>query len=345
MTKRSHAPGTAAADAAARVRALGRRADPAPRGISLREIEEIQEAVQGHREWVEPLREAMAAAVIGRKRLADRLLVALMTGGHVLVEGGPGLAKTLALRTLATATGTSLQTLRLTPDMTVDDVPGDPAGATMLLAYDLDQAPAKVQSALLEIMRVQRRAAAAGNGSVEASFLLVATQNPLGRAAVTPLPEALTDHFLLNVALDFPSPAEERAIIDLALESARGEMPVVAPERLRAARAVADTVYVDARIKDYVVTLVHATRDPRHYGLDLDRYLRRGASSRATLDLVAASRAVAFLRGRAYVRPDDVQAIWPDVMRHRIGLTAAAAVEGVTSADVAAAIRDGIAAP
>lgn len=352
-TRSRAGPATTTAHAAARVRSLGRSVDRAPPGSSAVEIEKIHAAVQAHRDWIEPLRAAMGNAVFGRKHLFDRLLVALMTGGHVLVEGGAGLAKTLTMRTFAAASKLTCRSVRLTPDMLPADLvlPTEAAsrGALfthMILAEEIDQASPRVQHALLDAAHERRFAESQERLELPEPFLLIATQHSARRAGAHPLDEAQCDRFLLKVVLDYPSPAEERAILERGPASAHPPLaPLVDAQRLMDARAVATTIFVDDRIKDYLVTLVHATRDPDHYGLDLAPYLDHGVSSRATLDVLAASQAVAFLRGRAYVTAADVQAIWPDLVRHRLGLTCTAAAEGMRGLDVAQAILAGIPAP
>lgn len=346
-------PATTTAHAAARVRSLGRGIDRAPVGISPAEIQKIHAAVQAHRDWIEPLRAAMGNAVVGRKHLLDRLLIALVAGGHVLLEGGTGLAKTLTIRTLAATTGMRCRSIHLTADLVPADLilPADTASlgalfAHVILADEIDQAAPRVQNALLDVAHEGRLAQDAERLELPEPFLLIATQQPALRAGAHPLGDLQRDRFLLKVVVDYPSPADERTLLERGPALPAGPVtPLVDPARLMDARAVAATIFVDDRIKDYLVTLVHATRDPNHYGLDLAKHLHYGVSSRVTLDLLAASKAVAFLRGRAYVTPSDVQAIWPDLVRHRLGLTCTATAAGMRGIDIAKAILAGIAAP
>jgi len=245
------------------------------------------------------------------------------------------------------------RSIRLAPDMGPADLvlPTAAAGqgalfANLVLAEGIDQASPHVQNALLDVAHERRLSPDAERLDLPDPFLLVATQGRDPRAGAHPLGDLQRDRFLLKVVVEHPSPAEERTLLERGPAGSESVLaPLVHPERLRDARAVATTVFVDDRMKDYLVTLIHATRDPAHYGLDLARHLHYGVSSRVTLDVLAAGRAVAFLRGGSYVIPSDLQAIWPDLVRHRLGLTSAATEEGMRGVDVARAILKGIAAP
>ena len=342
-------PGTSAEAAAERVRALGRAPARAPGGWLPRAVERVHERVRGHRDWIEPLRAALQASVIGREHLLNRLLVALVAGRPLLVQGGPGLSKSLSLRALATATGLEHRGIRLDPESTRQDLilPGEghhlgPLFANLLLVEDLDDAPRRVQDALLEAAWSGRLAPDSERLDLPTPFLLVATERPDCRPGAWPLRDAVLDRFFLRVELDYPSARDERAILDRAAAEAT---PIVDPSRLREARVLVEQIHLDERIKDYIVSLVHATREPAHYGLGLADALDHGVSPRATRDLERASQAVAFLRGGAYVRTSDVEAIWADVVGHRLGLSPAAVAAERTGRDIAAAILAGVPAP
>jgi len=343
-----HAPGTSGAHAAARVRALGRGVDRAPPGISLRAIERVNAAVQAKRAWVLPVRRAVEQSLVGQKRLVDRLLVALMAGGHVLVEGMPGLAKHVALESLAAATRTRFHGVRCTADTRLEDFFGDvEAGLpNFILADEIERVPPRVSNAILDALQTGRVTLGLRSYDLPTPFLVVFTKLPASRGGGEALARGALDRLLLHVPLDYPSPSEERDILESAAgRAARVAEPVIDRTAMLEAQEVVYRIYMDERIKDYIISLVHATRDPGHYGLDLGERLEHGASPRVTLGLVEAAKAVAFLRGRAFVAPQDVQAIWPDVVRHRIGLSDAAVAEGVDAEDVVRAIIDGVPAP
>ena len=329
-------------------------------GVADEEILAITQAVRDSGRWVKPLRNEIGRVIVGQKYLVDRLLVALLANGHVLLEGNPGLAKTLALRTLATAVDTGFRRIQFTPDMLPADILGTevyrpqdgsfevkrgPVFSNLILADEINRAPAKVQSALLEAMQEHQVTIGERTFRLDDPFLVLATQNPIEQEGTYPLPEAQVDRFLLKVVVTYPRPDEERMIIDVA----SGKMPevdaVVTAEDIVRAREVARGIYVDDKVKDYIVSLVHATRDPDHYGLGLTDHIRHGASPRATLALVASAKAVAFLKGRGYVTPSDVKAIAMDVLRHRIGMTYVAEAEGMDSQDVVKAILDTVPVP
>ncbi len=314
-------------------------------------IQTITQAVRDASTWVDPLRRELRRVIVGQDHLLDRLLVALLADGHVLLEGVPGLAKTLALRTLASAVSADFRRIQFTPDMLPADIVGTevynpksvtfdvkqgPIFANLILADEINRAPAKVQSALLEAMQERQVTLGDETFPLPTPFLVMATQNPIEQEGTYALPEAQVDRFMLKVVVTFPTPAEERAIIDVAGGGgAPPEIrPVVSTDDVQDARSVVNAIYVDDKVKEYVVALVHATRDPNHYGLDLEPFIRFAASPRATLGLVAASRAHAFLRGRGYVTPQDVKAIAPEILRHRIGVSFEAEAEGLTSDDL-----------
>ncbi|GAC1664096.1 MAG: AAA family ATPase [Steroidobacteraceae bacterium] len=319
-------------------------------------------AVMENSSWILPLQAEMARTIVGQKHLLDRLLVALLTNGHVLLEGVPGLAKTLALKTLAGSVAVRFKRLQFTPDMLPADIVGTmiynpqdgafrtkhgPIFSNLILADEINRAPAKVQSALLEAM--QERQVTIGDATYQLPnpFLVLATQNPLEQEGTYPLPEAQIDRFMMKVVVSYPNRTEERAILDAmatseALPSAR---PVVSAQQILSARHVVNTLYVDDKIRNYIVDLVLATRQPVEKSLKIDGYIQTGASPRATINLTLAARAIAFLNGRHYVTPQDVKAIAMDVLRHRVSVTYEAEAENITSEDVIQKILDALPVP
>jgi MoxR-like ATPase len=325
-------------------------------------IQAVNDAVRETSAWVRPLQQEMGRVIVGQKQLIDRLLIALVTNGHVLLEGVPGLAKTLSLKTLAGGVSLRFQRLQFTPDMLPADIVGTmiynpqdgefrtkhgPIFANLILADEINRAPAKVQSALLEAM--QERQVTLGDSSYELPnpFLVLATQNPLEHEGTYPLPEAQVDRFMMKVIIGYPNRVEERAILDAMAtsEPSLGVQPVVSGEEIIRARRVVNTIYVDDKIKDYIVSLVLATRDPKAAGLDLNGYIQVGASPRATINLTLAARAAAFLEGRGYVTPQDVKKLAPDVLRHRVAVSYEAEAENINSDDLIQKILDTLPVP
>ncbi|MCC6319153.1 MAG: AAA family ATPase [Gemmatimonadaceae bacterium] len=300
--------------------------------------------------------------VVGQEYMVERLLISLLTGGHVLLEGVPGLAKTLTVRTLAETIHTAFQRIQFTPDLLPADVLGTqifdqstgsfsvkhgPIFANIVLADEINRAPAKVQAALLEAMQEKQVTLGGQTFVLEEPFLVLATQNPIEQEGTYPLPEAQVDRFMLKLRVGYPSRDEEKEIMR---RMAGGEpipiTPVAHPAAILEARKRITELYMDDRIVDYVVDIVHATRVPAEAGLkDLTGLIEFGASPRATIALAQASRAHAFLRGRTYVTPDDVKAIAPDVLRHRVLTTYEAEAEEVTSDEIVKRILDTVEAP
>jgi len=314
-------------------------------------IQAINEAVRTTSTWVAPLRQEISRVLVGQKNLVDRLLVGLVTNGHILLEGVPGLAKTLSLKTLAAATQLKFHRLQFTPDMLPADIIGTmiynprdgsfhtkhgPIFSNFILADEINRAPAKVQSALLEAMQERQVTLGDDTYGLPQPFLVMATQNPLEQEGTYPLPEAQVDRFMLKVVVDYPNRAEERAILE-AMATSEPDLrvaPVVSGDDILAARRVVNSVYVDDKLKDYIVDVVWATRDPKHYGIDLNGYVRYGASPRATIALTMAAKAWAFLNGRGYVTPQDVKTFALDVLRHRVAVSYEAEAENITSEDI-----------
>lgn len=326
------------------------------------QIRTLEEEVLRGSAWIIELRKEMRRIIIGQEHLIERLVVGLLTGGHILLEGLPGLAKTLAVKTLARAIRTDFRRIQFTPDMLPADIIGTeiynpqqtsfeikqgPIFSSLILADEINRAPAKVQSALLEAMQEKQVTIGEQSFSLPELFLVLATQNPLEQEGTYPLPEAQIDRFMMKVIVGYPSMAEERRILetvdrtDLAPETKQ----VAGIAEVQASRAVIDRIYMDDKIKDYIVSLVYATRDPRSFQLDLQGYIETGASPRATINLKAVSRCLAYLAGRGYVTPDDVKAAVLDVMRHRIRVSYEAEAEGIGSEDILRKILDTVPVP
>jgi MoxR-like ATPase len=325
------------------------------------DIKRINDLVAKESAFVEQVLGEVRKVIVGQKNLLDRLLIGLLGDGHVLLEGVPGLAKTLSVKTLSDCIDAHFQRIQFTPDLLPADLIGTmiynqkdgqfvarkgPLFANIILADEINRAPAKVQSALLESM--QERQVTIGDTSyrLEAPFLVLATQNPIEQEGTYPLPEAQVDRFMLKIRVDYPSKEEERLI----LERMTGTDPivvrrVVSPADILRARQVVGQVYVDKRIKDYIVEIVFATRRPEDYKLDIKGLVQFGASPRATVFLAVAAKAHAFIRGRGYVTPEDVKSIAYDVMRHRIILTYEAEAEDVTTEQIIQRVLDTIEVP
>ncbi|MFZ0828278.1 MAG: MoxR family ATPase [Verrucomicrobiia bacterium] len=335
---------------------------PAIPGGHNERIQAINEAVRNNSAWVAPLRQEIGRVLVGQKSLVDRLLAGLVTNGHILLEGVPGLAKTLALKTLAAATQLKFQRLQFTPDMLPADIVGTmiynpqsgdfhtkhgPIFSNFILADEINRAPAKVQSALLEAMQERQVTLGDETYALPQPFLVMATQNPLEQEGTYPLPEAQVDRFMLKVIVDYPNRVEERAILD-AMATSDPDLrvqPVVSGADIVAARQVVNSIYVDAKLKDYIVDIVLATRDPKRYGIDLNGYVRYGASPRATIALTLAARAGAFLHGRGYVTPQDIKSIAFDVLRHRVAVSYEAEAENITAEAIIAKVLETLPVP
>jgi MoxR-like ATPase len=299
--------------------------------------------------------------IVGQDNLLERMAVALLTGGHILVEGVPGLAKTLAVRTLAGAIGGEFQRIQFTPDLVPADLTGGrvyrqntgefettrgPVFTNLLLADEINRAPAKVQSALLEVMQERQVTIGRETLPVPTPFLVLATQNPIESEGTYPLPEAQVDRFMMKVVVGYPNAAEEHAIVQRSIEPAPEHVPMLTLDDLAAMQARVRATYVDPAIVDYSVRLVTATRSPAAVGLgDLDRYVTYGASPRASIALVAGARALAFLRGRDYVLPPDLGDLALDVLRHRLVLSYEALADDVDPDTVVTRVLSSVPAP
>jgi MoxR-like ATPase len=335
----------------------GRSAAPAP-SANIREIQDLVERESG---FVDQVLDEVARVIVGQRHVVESLLTGLLCNGHVLLEGVPGLAKTLAVRTLADCVDASFRRIQFSPDLLPADLVGTlvfdqreqvfvprkgPVFANIVLADEINRAPAKVQSALLECMAERQVTLGDKTYPLDDPFLVLATQNPIEQEGTYPLPEAQVDRFMLKVTVGYPSKEEEKVILDrmTGLE-APAARTVVHPEHVKRARAVVGSVYVDERIKDYIVALVQATREPKAHGLQLEGLVRYGASPRASIFLLKAARAHAFLRRRGYVTPEDVKAVGPDVLRHRLVLTYEAEAEDVSTDDVVRQVLDAVEVP
>lgn len=304
---------------------------------------------------INELVEAVASVVVGQEHMVRSLIIGMLTGGHVLLEGVPGLAKTLTVTTLAQGCHAEFSRIQFTPDLLPADVIGTliyspkdgtftprkgPIFANIVLADEINRAPAKVQSALLEAMQERRATIGDTTYSVGNPFLVLATQNPIEQEGTYPLPEAQVDRFMLKLSVGYPSREDERVIIDrmMSTEDHAGISPVVTLDQIAKARSTVNNIYIDDKIKDYIVSLVQATRDPSsvrvNWSLDLPKLIEFGASPRASLSLARAARANAFLEGRAFVTPSDIKAIGMDVLRHRVLVSYEAEAEGVSSEDI-----------
>jgi MoxR-like ATPase len=289
--------------------------------------------------------------VVGQREMVERVLIGLLTGGHCLIEGVPGLAKTLTVKTLSQTINASFSRIQFTPDLLPADITGTiiynmhtgqftqkrgPLFANLVLADEVNRAPAKVQSALLEAMQERQVTIGDMTHPLPDPFLVLATQNPIEQEGTFPLPEAQLDRFMLLIKVSYPTAGEERSMLDrMSSLDVPAATEVASIEQVRVARRVVGTIYIDDRVRDYIVHIVQATRKPRDYGLgELGPLIEYGASPRATLCLAMAARAHAFIRHRAYVTPDDIKAIAMDVMRHRVVVTYEAEAEEVSSEDV-----------
>jgi MoxR-like ATPase len=326
-------------------------------------LDELNARVQEAAGWIPKLRETVGQVVVGQQHLLDRLLVGLLANGHVLLEGVPGLAKTLAVRTLSNAIHASFSRIQFTPDLLPADIvgtliynPGDgkyhatkgPVFANIVLADEINRAPAKVQSALLEAMQERQVTLGGETHKLPSPFLVLATENPIDQEGTYPLPEAQVDRFMLKVVVGYPTFEEERKILDtMAFTKPKLDVDkVIEQEQIVAARAVVDSLHVDDKVRDYIVHVVFATREPAKYGVgDLAPLIQFGASPRATIALTLAAKAWALIQGRAYVTPGDIKAIGADVLRHRVLLTYEAEAQGITSDAVVKRIFDNVPVP
>ena len=309
--------------------------------------QEITDRVKEQATWVAAIQQEVARVVVGQRYLVEGLLIGLLTNGHVLLEGVPGLAKTLTVKTVSAAIRTGFSRIQFTPDLLPADLIGTlvynpregvfttkrgPIFSNLILADEINRAPAKVQSALLEAMQERQITIGDQTHKLPDPFLVLATQNPLEQEGTYQLPEAQLDRFMLKLKVGYPTKAEERQILDLMGTSSPklDVLPVVEPEQIIRARELVNSIFIDERVKNYIVDVVFATREPSTYKLQLSGLIRYGASPRATIALALAARAKAFLAGRGYVVPQDVKSVGADVLRHRVAVTYEAEAEEMT---------------
>ncbi len=325
------------------------------------DIKAIGERIERESGFVSALLSEMDKVIVGQRYMVERLLIGLLVGGHVLIEGVPGLAKTLAVRALAAAVETKFQRIQFTPDLLPADLIGTlvympstgefttkkgPIFSNLILADEINRAPAKVQSALLEAMQERQVTIGQETFPLEEPFLVLATQNPIEQEGTYPLPEAQVDRFMMKLKVGYPSRDEELEIMNrMAGGKEPVASPVVKPETILAARDLVTEIYVDEKIKQYILDIVFATREPSEFGLDLDALIAYGGSPRASIYLSLAARAHAFLERRAYVTPEDIKAIAMDVLRHRVIITYEAEAEELTSEDIVQRILDSVEVP
>jgi len=327
------------------------------------DIKAINEKIRQESSFVDLLTMEMDKVIVGQKLMVERLLVGLLSDGHILLEGVPGLAKTLAINTLATAIKADFSRIQFTPDLLPADLIGTmiysqkkeefsikkgPIFANFILADEINRSPAKVQSALLEAMQEKQITIGDSTFELPKPFLVLATQNPVEQEGTYPLPEAQVDRFMLKVVLDYPKKEEEKLIIrhNLSKNGMPKASPVLTPEDILKARSVVREVYMDEKIEQYIIDIVFATRNPEDYGLEkIKDLITFGGSPRASISLALASKAFAFIKRRGYVIPEDVRAIAKDVLRHRIGLSYEAEAENVTTEDIINEILNAVEVP
>jgi len=326
------------------------------------DVKQIGALVEQKSGFVRTLLSELDKVIVGQRYMLERILIGLLANGHVLLEGVPGLAKTLTVTALSKAIDAEFRRIQFTPDLLPADLIGTqiyrqsdgqfytrkgPVFANIILADEINRAPAKVQSALLEAMQERQVSIGEETFQLPTPFLVLATQNPIEQEGTYPLPEAQLDRFMLKLKIDYPDKGQEREILDrMAVTDKKLDVnPVIKPAEIAEVRAVVDEIYIDEKVKDYIVDIVCATRDPKKYGLDLTNLISYGASPRATIFLAVAAKAHAFVQQRGYVTPQDVKSIGPDVLRHRVIVSYEAEAEDKTSEDVIQTIFDNIEVP
>jgi MoxR-like ATPase len=328
-------------------------------------IRELHEKIQKESVFIQDLKSEIHKIIIGQDYVIDRILIGLLGNGHILIEGVPGLAKTLIIKTISKCIQTKFQRIQFTPDLLPADIIGTlvynpqttqfvvkkgPIFANIILADEINRAPAKTQSALLEAMQEKQVTIGEQTYKLEEPFLVLATQNPIEQEGTYPLPEAQIDRFMLKIKISYPEKDEEKNILDLTPhileEKFNSIKPIVSPNDILKARKIVDEIYIDEKLKDYILNIVFSTRKPEDYNLsDIKQFIMYGASPRASIYLVLASKCYAFLNHRGYVIPDDIKSIAYDVLRHRIILTYEAEAEEITSDDVIRQILNTIEVP
>ncbi len=326
------------------------------------EITELNEKIKQESEFIDVLFSEISKTIVGQKEMVERLVIGLLGNGHILLEGVPGLAKTLAIKTLAQSMQAQFQRIQFTPDLLPADLLGTmiynqkdgnfsikkgPIFANFILADEINRAPAKVQSALLESMQERQVTIGAETFQLPEPFLVLATQNPIEQEGTYPLPEAQVDRFMLKVKITYPTREEEQQIMKLNVGGTMPQIkPVISPESILNARKLVQDVYVDEKIEKYILDIVFATRRPQDFGLeDLTDLISYGGSPRATINLALGARAMAFVKRRGYVIPEDVRSICMDVLRHRIAVTYEAEAEDITTEDIIQRILNTVEVP
>jgi MoxR-like ATPase len=326
------------------------------------DVKQIGALVQQKSEFIRTLFAELDKVIVGQRYMLERMLIGLLANGHILLEGVPGLAKTLAVTIMSRAIDAEFRRIQFTPDLLPADLIGTqiyrqsdgqfvtrkgPIFANIILADEINRAPAKVQSALLEAMQERQVSIGEQTFPMPSPFLVLATQNPIEQEGTYPLPEAQLDRFMLKLKIDYPNKEQERQILDrMAVTDKKFDIkPVIRPKDIAEVRAIVDEIYIDEKVKDYIVDIVCATRDPEKYGLKLSNLISYGASPRATIYLAVAAKAHAFVQQRGYVTPQDVKSIGPDVLRHRVIVSYEAEAEDKTSEDIIKTIFDSIEVP
>ena len=326
------------------------------------DVKQIGHLVQQKSAFVQTLLAEMEKVIVGQHYMLERMLVGLLANGHILLEGVPGLAKTMAVTVLSRAISAEFRRIQFTPDLLPADLIGTqiyrqsdgefftrkgPIFANIILADEINRAPAKVQSALLEAMQERQVSIGKETFPLPSPFLVLATQNPIEQEGTYPLPEAQLDRFMLKLKIDYPNKEQERKILDrMAMTSKNFDVKaVISPADIAEVRSVVDEIYIDEKIKDYIVDIVCATREPKKYGLDIENFINYGASPRATIFLAVAAKAHAFIQQRGYVTPQDVKSIGADVLRHRVIVSYEAEAEDKTSEDIIKTVFDNIEVP
>ena len=326
------------------------------------DVKQIQEQVQSASAKFSVLRQEISNTIVGQSYMIDRLLIGLLSNGHILLEGVPGLAKTLCVTTLAKAVKADFKRIQFTPDLLPADLIGTmiydpkegtfktkkgPIFANLILADEINRAPAKVQSALLEAMQEHQVTIGDQSFALDEPFLVLATQNPIEQEGTYPLPEAQVDRFMLKLRITYPNKKEEKEIQRrMASTNVKCEVnQIITPQEILEARKIVDSIYIDEKVSDYILDIIFATREPEAYKLPFKEYIQYGASPRATIALTIAAKAHAFLQGRGFVTPQDVKSIGPDVLRHRVIVSYEAEAEGMTSDDLVQKIFDEVQVP
>jgi MoxR-like ATPase len=325
-------------------------------------LAELNNRIREASSWVSLLRDELGRVIVGQRYMVDRMIVGLLANGHILLEGVPGLAKTLTVKTLAATIQADFRRIQFTPDLLPADIIGTqiynqreasfdvkkgPVFAHIVLADEINRSPAKVQSALLEAMQEKQVTIADQTYPLPSPFIVFATQNPIDQEGTYPLPEAQVDRFLMKLSIEYPDMEQEKQILRAMGRSQPNVdvRAVISPDTILASRQLLDEIYMDEKICDYIVKIVFATRKPSNFGLSMDNFIEFGASPRATISLAMASRAWAFLQGRGYVTPQDVKSIAMDVLRHRIAVTYEAEAENIRSESIVSKILNTVPVP